>query len=155
MSTMQSIRLSPVPVAERENYLDLLFIGDESLEAIHQYLHKGELYLISEGQKTIGAIHVLPSHQKKAEIMNMAIYPKYQRKGLGKAALNEACSIYFKKGYETIVLGTANSSLGNLAFYQKAGFRITSVKKDFFADYPNPIYENGIRALDMIMLERH
>lgn len=54
-----------------------------------------------------------------------------------------------------MIVGTANSSIGNLAFYQKVGFRITEVKKDFFSKYPEPIFENGIQALDMIMFEKN
>ena len=51
-----------------------------------------------------------------------------------------------------IIETTGNSSLGELAFYQKSGFRITGVKRDFFADYDPPIFENGIRCLDMVIL---
>jgi len=29
-----------------------------------------------------------------------------------------------------------------------------SIEKDFFRDYPEPIYENGIRALDMIFFTK-
>lgn len=53
-----------------------------------------------------------------------------------------------------MLVGTANSSIGNLAFYQKCGFRLCGIRRDFFLSYPQPIWENGIRALDMVMFER-
>ena len=39
-----------------------------------------------------------------------------------------------------------------LALYQKCGFRLSGIVTDSFADYPEPIYENGIRCIDMVML---
>ena len=52
-----------------------------------------------------------------------------------------------------VEVGTGNSSLDALAFYQRAGFRIVGVIPDFFVDnYPEPIVENGIRCIDMVRL---
>ena len=53
-----------------------------------------------------------------------------------------------------MIVGTANSSIDNIAFYQKLGFRMAEIKRDFFKAYPTPIFENGIRALDMIVFEK-
>ncbi len=36
------------------------------------------------------------------------------------------------KRYKTIEIGTGNSSIGQLALYQKCGFRIIGVDMDFF-----------------------
>ena len=53
-----------------------------------------------------------------------------------------------------MIVGTANSSIDNIAFYQKLGFRMAEIKRDFFKAYPTPIFENGIIALDMIVFEK-
>ena len=48
-------------------------------------------------------------------------------------------------------MGTANSALDNIAFYQKCGFRMSAVKRDFF-DYIQPRQrEHGIEMRDMIV----
>ncbi|RIO99278.1 GNAT family N-acetyltransferase, partial [Staphylococcus gallinarum] len=48
---------------------------------------------------------------------------------------------------------TGNSSIGQLAFYQKAGFRIVAVEMNYFVNnYEDPIYENGILCRDLIRL---
>ncbi len=40
-----------------------------------------------------------------------------------------------------------------LAFYQRHGFRVTSIDRDFFArNYPEPIFEDGIQLFDMLRL---
>lgn len=51
------------------------------------------------------------------------------------------------------IVGTGNSSLDQLAFYQKGGFRICGVDRDFFVqNYDQQIVENAIQCLDMIRL---
>ena len=58
-------------------------------------------------------------------------------------------------GYKTIEVGTGNSSIGQLALYQKCGFRITSIDRDFFIrNYEDDIFENGIWCRDMIRLSQ-
>ncbi len=68
----------------------------------------------------------------------------------------DAIEVAKSKGYRTIEVGTANSSIGQLAFYQKCGFRITGVDKDFFVrHYPEEIFENGIQCRDMVRLSQN
>lgn len=60
------------------------------------------------------------------------------------------------KGYKTIEVGTGNSSIGQLALYQKCGFRITGIDMDFFIKhYPEEIFENGIQCRDMVRLSQY
>ncbi|HEY8415097.1 MAG TPA: hypothetical protein VIK99_04920 [Thermaerobacter sp.] len=60
-----------------------------------------------------------------------------------------------QQGYKTIEIGTGNSSIGQLALYQKFGFRITGIDRDFFVRrYRKPIWENGIQCRDMIRLSQ-
>ena len=73
---------------------------------------------------------------------------------MGKRVLELVTDYLKEKEYKEIIVGTANSSIGNLIFYQKCGFRFYEVKKDFFFSYPNPIIENGLRAYDMVMLKK-
>jgi hypothetical protein len=74
--------------------------------------------------------------------------------GLGKIAIKQAFTLYQSTGMQKMIVGTANSSIDNIAFYQKLGFRMAEIKRDFFKAYPTPIFENGIIALDMIVFEK-
>ncbi len=50
-------------------------------------------------------------------------------------------------------VGTGNSSLEESAFYQKAGFRIVGMDRNFVVrDYEEEIIENGNRCDDMVRL---
>ena len=106
------------------------------------------------GEQLAGVALLIPQSKTTIELKNIAIVPKFQAKGLGKEVLRQLTAFCQKEGYQTLLVGTANSSIDNIAFYQKAGFRMESIEKDFFRDYPEPIYENGIRALDMIFFTK-
>jgi len=67
----------------------------------------------------------------------------------------DAIQVAKTKGYKTIEIGTGNSSLGQLALYQKCGFRIVGVDRDFFVrHYQDEIFENGIQCRDMVRLSQ-
>lgn len=52
-----------------------------------------------------------------------------------------------------IEVGTGNSSLKQLAFYKKCGFKIADIDRGFFPrNYKDEIIENGIKCTDMIRL---
>ncbi|WP_175989122.1 N-acetyltransferase [Bacillus sp. Marseille-Q1617] len=139
---------------KRTEFIPLLLIGDEAEEMVMHYLHEGDIYTIWKEEQRIGIIHVLHSSGNSAEIKNMGLLCTEQGKGFGKEAMKLLEESLSKDGIVTLSVGTANSSIENLAFYQKCGYRINEIKHDFFLQYPRPIVENGIRALDMIVLKK-
>lgn len=138
----------------REAFLPQLLLADESEVAVRKYLDKGTLYKINCGELLVGVALVIPQSDTTIELKNIAIETKYQGKGIGKEILRQLTEKCRKEGYQVVLVGTANSSIDNIAFYQKAGFRMEAIEKDFFRHYPEPIYENGIRALDMIFFTK-
>jgi ribosomal protein S18 acetylase RimI-like enzyme len=147
------LTLSPVDIENRIDYLPLLLIADESQDAVNKYIPEGDLYSIKSHDQLSGVILFTPVNEKTVELKNFALLPEFRGKGLGKAVIKEALSLYKCKGVKKVMVGTANSSINNIAFYQKAGFRMYEIKRDFFLEYPEPIFENGIRAIDMVMFE--
>ena len=51
----------------------------------------------------------------------------------------------------TLLVGTANCSLDNIAFYQKCGFRMDHVRRDYFWYHRTPVVEHGIPVRDMLV----
>jgi aminoglycoside 6'-N-acetyltransferase I len=85
----------------------------------------------------------------------MAISELFQGNGFGKQLLQFAEEISQQSGYKKLIIGTGNSSIAQLALYQKAGFEIVRIEKDFFVkNYKQPIMENGIPCKHMIILEK-
>lgn len=78
-----------------------------------------------------------------------------QGQGLRTRLLLDAIERSKNSDYKKIIIGTGNSSLGQLYLYQKVGFRITQVKPDFFVkNYENEIWENGLQCKDKVVLTK-
>ncbi len=85
------------------------------------------------------------------EIMELAITPERHGQGLGRQLVLWLIEEARKRGKRRLLVGTANSSTPNIAFYQKCGLRMDHIRRDYFRYYRQPIYENGIRIRDMIV----
>ena len=60
------------------------------------------------------------------------------------------------QSYQQLLVSTGDSSIGQLALYQKCGFRIESIERDYFIrHYPEVIIENGIQCRDRICLTQN
>lgn len=133
--------------------MNLLLMADPSEEVVKDYLDRGCTYVMEDNNQVIGAYVLLPTRPKTMELVNIVIAEEFQGKRIGKKLVNDAIRQAKDKGYITLEVGTGNSSISQLAFYQKCGFRITGVDKDFFIKYYNEkIIENGIHCIDMIRL---
>ncbi|WNF21213.1 GNAT family N-acetyltransferase [Mesobacillus jeotgali] len=132
----------------------LLLMADPSKALVSRYLDEGLCYVTeSENGETIGVIVLVPVSDHIIEIMNLAVDESHQGKGLGTLLLKHGIQTSAENGYDTIEIGTGNSSINQLALYQKVGFRITGIEHDFFIrNYEEPIFENGIQCRDMIRL---
>lgn len=135
--------------------MDLLLLADPSEELVKAYLERGACIVAEMHGQIIGVYVLLELTAEAVEIVNVAVAESYQGKGLGKRLVNHAIDHARSQGYVTIEIGTGNSGIGQLALYQKCGFRITAIDQDFFTrNYPEAIYENGIQCRDMIRLSQ-
>lgn len=133
--------------------IDLLLSADPSLPLVMEYLEKGDCFVAESEKQVIGVYVLLATEPETVELVNVAVAEKYQSRGIGKLLVKDAIEKAKTKGFKTIEVGTGNSSIGQLALYQKCGFRITGVDKDFFIrNYEEEIYENGIQCQDMLRL---
>ncbi|WP_249344496.1 GNAT family N-acetyltransferase [Marinomonas sp. CT5] len=86
------------------------------------------------------------------EILNMSVWPSHQGKGIGSKLLDFVLSELKKHKVKRVELGTGCFGY-QLTYYQRAGFRVDSVVKDYFLDhYSKPIFEQGIQHQDMLRL---
>jgi len=135
---------------------DLLLLADETIEAIDRYAKEGEIYVLEVNGQLIAAYILQVVEPEKIEIKNIAVDTHYQGQGIGTFLLRDATSRARAQGYRTILIGTANGAIKQLYLYQREGFEITAIRKNFFVDnYPNPIFENGILCKHMIVLEKN
>ncbi|WP_253725633.1 GNAT family N-acetyltransferase [Brevibacillus borstelensis] len=104
---------------ERKAYRSLLLLADDWAEAVDQYMYEGELYIAQDQQdQVLGVCLMHALSPEEAEIKNLAVRPEFRGQGVGKAIIEELCSRFASKGFSRIIVGTANSSIDNLAFYR-------------------------------------
>ena len=131
--------------------MGLLLSADPDEEAILSYL-SGSVVLVYRDDDKFVSIAVITQVAGVFELKNIAVLKKYQGKGIAKSMINKSKQWAKELGAKTIEVGTGNSSLSQLALYQKCGFRMYSIESNFFDSYPQPIMENGIRCIDMVRL---
>lgn len=144
--------------AERERFLPLLLLADESLEQVRSYMHGGELYaFVGPDEVAAGIVLTLPAEQNSVELKAVAVDTTQQNRGIGRRMLAAVIEELRRRGVRRAIVGTANAGIGQLAYYQKAGFRLLRIERDFFSPargYPAVMEDNGIRLRDMVWMDQ-
>lgn len=134
---------------------DLLLLADPSREIIDTYLGASDVYVARWNNEIIGVYVLFPLDQTAVEIKAIAVAAGHQGKGLGGRLLRHADDMARQRGFRKIVIGTANASVGQIYLYQKQGFELTELRKNFFLDlYSEPIFENGIQCKHMLVFRK-
>ena len=137
---------------DKKQYLDLLLLADEQEDMIDRYLERGTMYVL-EDDGVKAACVVTDEGDGVLELKNIAVELGFQGKGYGKALVDfliEACAGL----YTVLQVGTGDSP-STIPFYESCGFRRHHLVKNFFIDhYDHPIYECGMRLVDMVYLQR-
>lgn len=135
--------------------MELLLLADPSVKLVEQYLKRGQCYVAVLDNEIVAEYVLLPTRPETVEIVNVAVAETHQGRGIGKRLVQHAIQTAAMLGYKTIEIGTGNSGVGQLALYQKCGFRMTGIDKDFFVRYyDEAIFENGIQVVDMVRLSQ-
>ena len=145
------------PGSERERYLDLLLLADESPEQVAGYMHDGDLFVVDDGSDAdAGLVLVLYGEDGSAELKAVAVRPDWQGQGVGRRMVHLVLDRLRAAGVRRVTVATGNSGLAPLALYQKSGFRLWKIERDFFRPergYPAGMEENGIPLRDLVWLD--
>ncbi|MFL2132580.1 GNAT family N-acetyltransferase [Desemzia sp. FAM 24101] len=139
--------------SNEEPPMELLLSADPSKEIIEEYLLRGDCYVAERDNQIMGTYVLVATKPDTIELINIAVAENHSGKGFGKQLIKDSIKRAATKGYKIMEVRTGNSSIGQLALYQKCGFRIDGVDKDFFLQrYSEVIWENDIHCRDMIRL---
>jgi len=138
------------PADDREALVPLLLEADESEPVLREYLHRGDLYRIVLEGELVGAVLLIPEGPGDVEIKNIALSEERRGLGLGRAAVEAVADLVRASGAARLLVGTADSSFGTIAFYRHVGFRDAGRIEGFFDAYPEPVVEDGVVAHDMV-----
>ena len=132
----------------------LLLAADGPRAEIRKYLSRGELWLAEAAGQVVGQMVLLETRVGTWEIMNIAVSDELRGHGVGTALLRKAKAVAIERGAHLLEVGTGNSSLRELAFYQRFGFRIVGVDVDYFVRrWGKATKQNGIPLRDLVRME--
>ena len=136
----------------KNQYLELLLLADESEEMIARYLERGDVFaLYDDDLKSICVVATVD--ETTCELKNLATYEKFRGKGYAKALIKHI-SEYYKNSCKAMLVGTGEVP-SILSFYENCGFTRSHLIKNFFTDhYDHPMFEEGIQLVDMIYLKK-
>ena len=148
-----SLLLSPVTADETESLVPFLRDADEDEARIRAALQDtaNTNYVALVDNMVVGAATV-HWEERESEIIYIAVAAGLRGRGYGKAIIEALFREMRQRGVQSLLVGTANSSLDNIAFYQKCGFRLDSVRRDYFEYIQPPKMEHGIPVRDMLVM---
>ncbi len=136
----------------REIPLALLLKADPSEKNIVQYLSSAIAFAAILDKEILACCIILYLDEQQAEIKNISVHTPWQGKGIAQHLLVVCAAHCSKNGLNTLKIATGNSSIKQLYLYQKMGFRICGVVKDYFLkNYEEEIWENGLQCLDQVI----
>lgn len=141
--------------SETESVFPLLLLAEPSPSALRWGLsHLSDaVYGMEIDGQWVGAATMRWSSEP-CEIQELAIAEDRQGQGLGKQFVAWLVDEARRRGKAAIAVGTGNSSIANILFYQRCGFRMDHIRVDYFRYHRPPIYENGLQVRDMLVFRR-
>lgn len=137
----------------KKQFISLLLLADEQESMVDLYLEKSTMYVLEDNNVKAECV-VTDEGNGILEIKNIAVDPKFQGKGYGKALIDFLANNYADE-YSVLQVGTGDSPL-TIPFYERCGFVRSHNVPNFFTDnYDHPIYEGGVQLIDMVYLQRY
>ena len=151
MTTEARINIKLI-ATDKNNFLDLLLLADESKSMIDRYLERGDLFALYDGGLKSVCV-VTEEAPDICELKNIATYVEHHGKGYGSRLIRYICEFY-KGRYAKMIVGTGDVPKA-IRFYEKNGFEISHRIENFFTDnYDHQMFEDGVLLTDMVYLKR-
>jgi ribosomal protein S18 acetylase RimI-like enzyme len=147
------IRLHQGP---REALQPLFAEADDSEDQIASYRDLGEVLVAVEEGRIIGHALVVETDEEGIfEIKSLAVREDRRSRGIGARLIAAACDYCRARGGRSVVLATAAASILALKFYQRLGFRIQRIIRDFYSAERGyvPLELDGIVLRDEVILD--
>ena len=132
--------------------------AEDSPQQLDDYIGDGRVLVARGGSgDVVGHLHLVSGDGAgRFEIKNVAVRPDRQGRGIGRRLVAQALDVCRHEGATTVEVATAVADIGNVRFYQRCGFRASSIERDAFTiarGYPPGLVADGIPVLDAIHFE--
>ncbi len=150
--------LLPAPPTDIEALVQILHDADESDARVRAALNDGasHSYTVWENKALVGAAVVRWTDAEAAdvsEIMLLAVTPSRRGRGIGRWIVSALLDEARRRSVRVLSVGTGSVSLDNIVFYQKCGFRMSHVRRDYFHYIQPPLVVDGTTLRDMIVFD--
>jgi GNAT superfamily N-acetyltransferase len=128
--------------------------AEDSQVQLDAYIDAGRLLVAHVGDRAVGHLQLVDTgRDREVEVKNMAVLSGLRGTGIGRQLVEHAVTSSRKGGYDQIIVATAAADIDNLRFYQRCGFRFSSVERDAFgahAGYRGDLTIDGISLRDRV-----
>jgi GNAT superfamily N-acetyltransferase len=131
--------------------------ADDSESQIREYRDLGEVLVASSAGMIVGHAQVVATDEPGVlELKSLAVDEPWRSRGVGSALVEAAFDRCRAQGARLLLVATAAASIDALKFYQRLGFRIRHVVRDFYSPERGyrPLELNGIPLRDEVILDR-
>ena len=97
----------------------LLLLADESEESVADYAGRGTTYAACRSGQILGQYVLLHTRPFTAEVVNIAVAPEYQRRGIATALLQHAVRTARDAGFRLLEIGTGDIGAGQISLYDR------------------------------------
>ena len=127
---------------------------EQTLAMFSQALLQGRSKIaVAEEEDRIVGFCKIDLEEIKGKLDYLVALRRSRGKGYGKALIDFLIATYAEQ-YTVLQVGTGDSP-STIPFYEACGFRRHHLVKNFFTDhYDHPIYECGVKMVDMVYLQR-
>lgn len=152
-------RVELIPAGEERNaFMPLLLLADESEVHVRTYYQTGDLFAFRGADgAALGMTLAIPEADGSVELKAVAVEPALHGRGVGQRMLAAVLADLKARGVRRVIVGTGTSGIGQMAFYQTAGFRFWRIERDFFTPergYLEGLEENGIPLRDFVWMDQ-
>jgi ribosomal protein S18 acetylase RimI-like enzyme len=161
------VRLREVgPGEDRTPFLPLLLLADDAEDHVRRHLDDGQLFVLEtpDDGEPVGAVQAVPRPEDDdaghaaVELTLVAVAEHHQGAGHGRTLVRLTLDELRRQGrFTRVLVGTSNAGIGQIAFYQKCGFRLLRIERDHFdaaRGYDGTETENGIVHRDLVWFDQ-
>ena len=150
---VMNIILRAVATDEAASLVPILLAADEDEARVRTQVAdtRFTVYMALLDEAMIGAA-LLRWQEDESEVEYIAVVEHLRGQGYGKPMMAALVAEARRRGIRSLLIGTDNSAFATIAFYQKCGFRMDFVRRDYFSYIQPPIVNNGIALRDMLVL---
>jgi lactoylglutathione lyase len=132
---------------ERAELRELFELADDSSVQLERYIDLGRVLVALDDctGEVMGHLQLIPTAQAGVEeLKSLSVRAPFRRRGVGRALVDRAIETCRVEQAAAVTLTTAVADLDNLRFYQRCGFRASSIERDAFT--PESGYRPGLSA---------